>query len=620
MAGRRQNRLQNKKHFRILFGRMQWAMLLFFLMIAILIIERRNIVYSSADRNPDILDQSVFTEEVFEKEPECLVIWDSSSPASVNAYGMMNDVLNQMNVSFEVQDIRSEETISSFSFENIIIALDNYDLFGEQIFDLFDAVKDGTNLLAICPPSSLSYLKLVMGRMGILEIGDELYTVSGLRFHSDFMIGGCGKDFLIDDPFESSSIVTLYDDCIVHLTSADARQLPIIWECQHGEGTVIVNTLNYFEKAYRGFYAASYSLLSDVCVYPVINASTFYLDDFPSPVPVGKGEYIKRDYNMDIGTFYTNVWWPDVKALAEKYGVKYTGVVIENYSDENQAPLEGNGDIQRFRYFGNDLLDMGGEIGFHGYNHMPLVLENFDYKNEFDSYKQWESADDIRASLQELNRFCSLVFPDETFQVYVPPSNILSEEGRAILAEDLLDIKAVAGIYFEGEFEYTQEFEVAEDGIIETPRVISGYIIDSYMEIAALSELNMHFVSSHFQHPDDVLDVDRGAALGWETMRNRLDEYMSWLYTAAPGIRNLTGTEIAGAVQRYYWLDTEVEQRDGEIVISLANFQDEAWLFVRINEGTVSDVQGGTLTELSGNLYLLEAQEKEIHIGLEDAA
>ena len=102
--------------------------------------------------------------------------------------------------------------------------------------------------------------------------------------------------------------------------------------------------------------------------------------------------------------------------------VKYTGVVIENYSDENQAPLEGNGDIQRFRYFGNDLLDMGGEIGFHGYNHMPLVLENFDYKNEFDSYKQWESADDIRASLQELNRFCSLVFPDETFQVYVPPS------------------------------------------------------------------------------------------------------------------------------------------------------------------------------------------------------
>lgn len=620
MAGRRQNRLQNKKHFRILFGRMQWAMLLFFLMIAILIIERRNIVYSSADRNPDILDQSVFTEEVFEKEPECLMIWDSSVAASIEARQQMYDVLTQMRISFEEQDMATNSALLLSPYENVVIALDDYDVFGEQIFDLFDAVEDGLNLLAVCPPSSLAYFSLIMGNMGIRELGYEQYTVTGLRFCSDFMVGGRLQDYEITDPYDSASTVALYDDCVIHLVSADEREMPIIWEYPLGKGKVVVNNLNYFEKAYRGFYAASYSLLSDVCVYPVINASAFYLDDFPSPVPIGEGEYIQRDYNMDIGTFYTNVWWPDVKALAEKYGVKYTGVVIENYSDENQAPLEGNGDIQRFRYFGNDLLDMGGEIGFHGYNHMPLVLENFDYKDEFDSYKQWKSADDIRASLQELNRFCSLVFPDETFQVYVPPSNILSEEGRAILAEDFLDIKTVAGIYFEGEFEYTQEFEVAEDGIIETPRVISGYIIDSYMEIAALSELNMHFVSSHFQHPDDVLDVDRGAALGWEAMRNRLDEYMSWLYTAAPGIRNLTGTEIAGAVQRYYWLDTEVEQRNGEIILSLANFQDEAWLFVRINEGTVSDVQGGTLTELYGNLYLLEAHEKEIHIGLEDAA
>lgn len=210
---------------------------------------------------------------------------------------------------------------------------------------------------------------------------------------------------------------------------------------------------------------------------------------------------------------------------------------------------------------------------------MPLVLENFDYGDEFESYRQWKSEDDIRASLQELNRFCSLVYPREAFRVYVPPSNILSAEERKILSEDFLEIDAVASIYFEGEFEYTQEFEVAEDGIVETPRIISGYVIDSYMEIAALSELNMHFVSSHFQHPDDVLDEDRGAALGWEAMRGRLEEYMEWLYTSAPSIRNLTGTEIAGAVQRYAYLDTEVEKDGTQIRISLSNFQDEAWLF-----------------------------------------
>ena len=112
-------------------------------------------------------------------------------------------------------------------------------------------------------------------------------------------------------------------------------------------------------------------------------------------------------------------------------------------------------------------------------------------------------------------------------RVYVPPSNILSEEGRQILAEDFLDIQAVASIfYFEGEYEYSQDFAVAgEDGIIETPRIISGLIIDPYMETAALSELNFHFVNSHFLHPDDVLDEDRALsrdgrsfAAGWRSI------------------------------------------------------------------------------------------------------
>ena len=219
--------------------------------------------------------------------------------------------------------------------------------------------------------------------------------------------------------------------------------------------------------------------------------------------------------------------------------------------------------------------------------------------------------------MQELNRFCSTVFPEEAFSVYVPPSNILSAEGRQILAEDFLDVQAIASIYFVGEFEYSQEFEVAEDGIIETPRIISGYIIDPYMEIAALSELNLHYVSSHFQHPDDVLDEDRGASLGWEAMRDRLDEYMSWLYTAAPEIRNLTGSEIAGAVQRYFFLDSKVEMDADAVKISLSNFQDEAWLFVRMNKERPADVQGGTLTELAGGLYLLEAHSNEVIINLE---
>ncbi len=610
-------RLWKGRNFSIQFKRMQWAMLLFGLMIVVLLMERRNITYEGAETRISILDNAGFSADDFpDKKTECLLLWDSRDANSVNARNEMESILSQMRISYAAQDMESDAILKTEGYEKIVLAVGNLGIFGEQIFDLFDYVKEGGNLMVAFPPETDEYFQLVSSMMGIQGNGDVRYQVEGLRFQENFMIGGEGKDFAIMDAYDSAIMATLFPECRVYLVSADDREVPLIWEYSLGKGKLVFNNLNYFGKAYRGFYAASYSLLSDVCVYPVINGSTFYIDDFPSPVPNGEGEYVKRDYNMDIKSFYTNVWWPDIQAMGKEHGVRYTGLVIEDYSDENQAPFEGNDDLQRFRYFGNKLLDDGGEIGFHGYNHMPLVLDNFDYKGEFDTYKQWKSPEDIALSLKELNRFCTWLFPKEKFQVYVPPSNILSKEGRALLGQEIVPVKAIASIYFPGEFEYSQDFQVAEDGIIETPRVISGYMINSFMEIAALSELNFHFVNSHFQHPDDVLDVDRGAELGWPKLKASLKEYMDWLYAAAPGIRNLTGSEMAAAVQRYYFLDTKVSKQKSEIKISLSNFKDEAWLMVRINKGKPGEVSGGTLTEAADGLYLLKAQQDEVVIRL----
>ena len=150
--------------------------------------------------------------------------------------------------------------------------------------------------------------------------------------------------------------------------------------------------------------------------------------------------------------------------------------------------------------------------------------------------------------------------------------------------------------------------------MIETPRVISGYILDDYMRLAALSELNFHFVSSHFQHPDDVLDEDRGAALGWEVMFGNLSDYVEWLFKAAPGLRRLTGTEMAAAVQQYDRLSIRREQEGNVIRLSLGGFGEEAWLLVRFNEGQPGKVTGGSLEKVTEGLYLLDAKKDRIEI------
>lgn len=617
------NTWQQRKN-RIQFKRLQRAMLVFALLILVLLAERHNISYTKSGYLLNILPPESFEKQmtggdVTQKEDDCLFLWDSSYDSSPLIHYEFLAIAGEMKIKLTEVDLAQEKLPDLAKYRKIVLGLDSLASLGKEVLTIFDYVGQGGNLLVLNTPDEDIYFQLISDKMGILEFGTQRYKVEGLRCKTGFMVGGLGKDFHITDAYESSLPVILTEKSKVHMVSADKKEIPLIWEVPYKEGKVVVDNIGFFEKAYRGLYAASFSLLGDYCIYPVINGSAFYLDDFPSPVPEGESEYITRDYRMSVENFYTNIWWPDMCNFAEKYGLRHTGMVIEEYSDQIKPPFERNKNLQRFRYFGNKLLDNGGEIGFHGYNHMPLVLDNYDYKGQFNSYEPWASQEDMYLSIEELKGFCTWLYPEETFQVYVPPSNILSEEGRRMLAGEQVGINAIASIYFEGEFEYTQDFKVAEDGMIEIPRIISGCQIDDYMQIAAFSELNLHYVNSHFLHPDDLLDEDRGAELGWEVLKKDFETYLEWLYTSAPDIRNLTGSEMAAAVQRFYYVDYEARKETKELEIRVSGLADEAWLMVRINDGKPGQVLGGELREAGDNLYLLEVQADEVIISIEEA-
>ena len=294
----------------------------------------------------------------------------------------------------------------------------------------------------------------------------------------------------------------------------------------------------------------------------------------------------------------------------------FTGVMIENYEDDTVDAPTRQPDTQQFRYFGSLLLRQGGEVGYHGYNHQPLVLPDTDYKDLY-SYRQWPGEDAIVAAMDELIAFQKTVLPHTDGSVYVPPSNILSAAGRQVLGSKVPQIRTIASTYFEDDTDlpYVQEFGVASDGMVEQPRIVSGGMVgDTYMRLAAMNELNMHYVSTHFMHPDDLLDVDRGAEEGWEIYKGGFEDYLKWLSAAAPDLRKQTGTECAGAIQRYSQLTVTTESTPTEWTLTLGNFVDEGWLFFRANEGTPGRVTGGELTNLTGNLYLLKANADTIHI------
>ena len=104
-------------------------------------------------------------------------------------------------------------------------------------------------------------------------------------------------------------------------------------------------------------------------------------------------------------------------SLAAEHGVRYTGVMIENYEDETDGKIKKQTDTQRFQYFGNMILHQGGELGYHGYNHQPLSLSNVDYGDVL-PYKTWISMKAMQDALGELIRFGKEMFPGPALSLY----------------------------------------------------------------------------------------------------------------------------------------------------------------------------------------------------------
>lgn len=579
----------------------------------ILFMERSGIRYSEAKRQVAYMEKEevVTAKEVAATlDTTCLILMDSRVESSVVAIEQFRQIFLDMKVGYRVVDVSAEPIPDPRDYETVVVLLTNLSTLGDSFFDLVQWVQEGGDMMFALTLEKETYSSILEQKLDIISSDYKNARVEAIYLDENFMLGG-GRSYRVSDPFNSAWTVELGDHAVVHAWTDDERRLPLIWENTYGDGKFVVDNFGLYEKGVRGFYAASYSLLTEVCAYPVINGATFYLDDFPSPVPSGNGTYIKRDYGTSIADFYTNIWWPDILGLAQKHGIKYTGAIIENYGDETDQEVVRQEDTTKFDYFGSMLLHQGGEIGYHGYNHQPLCLSNVDYKDVL-PYNTWDSYISMKKAVKELVSFGEETFPSTEKTVYVPPSNVLSREGRQMLAKEFPEIKTIASTYFSGEYGYVQEFEVAEDGIVEQPRIISSCIIDDYMQMAAVSELNMHFVSAHFMHPDDLLDEDRGAAQGWEKLKRNLTAYMDWLFESAPLLRRLTGSEMAGAIQRYSGLTVTTQRKGDTYTFHLENLYDEAYLMVRMNEGTPDSITGGELQHLTGNLYLLCAKEDEV--------
>jgi len=594
--------------------------ILIFLAFA-LFIERSGISYTVSHKPVEFLPPVSAAEAQMgstfnSRETRCLILSYTDSVVQDKAYETVAAALDSMKVPYHQKNIGQTGALDIAAYDTIIISFVEFSRLSDYTDHLLEWINNGGKLMFAIRPDNSQVLREHLSEFGIAFLDPGYIESDGIEFLTAMLPGSSGQKFGLDFMIHSSLPVNLASTTILHAISADDQGVPLIWEKEYGDGKIMfVNSDQFIDKSSRGVLGAAYSALQDVVIYPVINAATFHIDDFPAPIPEGTDEKIFSQFTRDIQSFYLNVWWPDMQELQEKYNLVYSAFIIETYNYQTEPPFVYDINQQDiFQYFGGLVLRDGGEVGLHGYNHIPLCVEE-DKKNQVLGYPTWPSQISMQKAVDELHQFSTGMLSGQPFTSYVPVSNMLCDQARRWLPEIVPELHVIASVYLPDVDvpAYVQEFEEADDGIIEYPRITSGYHPSDFMRWAQVNELWLHYAAGHFVHPDDVLDSYRSQGNTWLVLRETLDEYLLWLYSAMPNARNLTASEGGMAVQRYARLVPHFDCEVNICQVTLDGFYDEGWLMMRTNK-TPADISSGSYVEVTNNLYLIEADEAKFEI------
>lgn len=553
-------------------------------------------------------------------ESDLLIAYDPSVTAEDACALTLTGALDQMHIRWRSAPLGRETLENLSGVRTLMVCSQDLSALAEYAPQVMDWVASGGRLGLMMAPKGNDAFNILCHKLGVKEHTTDYMEYGSLRYVSgDLPMWDAGEIYDGDGALmDYTMVVRLEKDCTIHVETGDSVAVPLLWSRDVGSGRIVVNNNTLAQhKDGRGMAASAYLALEDTVLYPIINAGMVFIDDFPAPQPEGVNEALLEQFGYDIQGFFRNHWWPDMKRLTWEDGVRYTGVLIETYNDRVTGPFEPDMDDDALiRYYASELLHSGGEMGLHGYNHLPLCPDGFQYSGE--DYRTWPSLEAMAGALKELERYASKFLTGTSFKTYVPPSNYLSDTGKATLLKTLPQVRTVSGLYFpETDVDaLVQEFQEEADGSVSVPRVTAGFLPNRYNRLMMAQELLLHGVFSHFIHPDDVLDVSRGADQGWDAMYSGFSGLVKEIAQAYPALRWSTASEGAAAVQRYDRLEAACAPVEGGLEVSLSSFYDEAWLALK-TEQTVKSVENGVFFKISPGFYWIRADKAQLRISWE---
>ncbi len=304
-------------------------------------------------------------------------------------------------------------------------------------------------------------------------------------------------------------------------TAVTDKDYPILFENEVGLGIVLVfNSYTLYEKDYRGLMFSSIIRMLPHIPYRNANVGTIFLDDFPAPLYNVKIEPIATEYNVEQAEFVANIWWPDMKKLADSLLITYSAMTAFNYNANVVPPFDyvewlsatikqGSRDVKASVSLAKDISKSRHELAFHGYNHFSLVKEEWNSNRSF-----------MESALSSVNKRWRIDDLGELPTTYVPPTNFIDSLGIQAIVEVMPSIKILSSLYLgERDFGGARGFgpDPFSDKLFDYPRISSGFNMDGNSLFNQHGMQMLTGVWNHFVHPDDV----------FQNVQREVDEFES---------------------------------------------------------------------------------------------
>lgn len=562
-----------------------------------------------------------------EKPEKYMILYSDEKDGVGEIKYALEKVFHFSKVKYDEKLISTIENIDYSNYTMVIVVVENYKgLTKKNFLKIKEYVKDGGKLFFTQRALKNPFNSLA----GIDKIGDFIETNTFVFNKKIFP--GFKNPISSHEIFNSSGLDIKLKENLdnLNIIATTSKGMPLMWIAQYGKGKVFYNNNTLFQgKVFRGVMKQMIAYMADVSFYPVINSKVLHIDDYPSPIPVTNNEVLKKEYGMNTNEFFNIIWWKDMQGIFYRQRVVPTGLLIGEYNDATTSDRivaiskRTLGDLSKR---GRQLKSVGGELAMHGYNHYSLGLKGDILFSKY-GYAPWESVETMEKAQKVLKETAKKLYGNTLkMYTYIPPSNLFSKSGKEVIVKVFPEINSFCGIFYGDPEPSLLLQEVGKDpdfpNIYALPRMSSGCFYNQTVLWQIYNGIAAYGYVSHFIHPDDVIDKERGKNKTWEELRDELESIFKNINENYPVMKPHTQSEMTYEYMKIENIDVDYEKKENKIFINIRNFQGDFDAQLRIRDEKIKSIKGGKFALIEKNkeysLYMISVTSPEVIIELEN--